>query len=103
MTQHFDNDVISAILAHMNGDHVADNHTIVHAFADPAASDVAMVGFDGDGGDWEYSDAAGATVRTRIPWPAEVVERKDVRRAVVELHRGAVQRLGGERGDRKST
>lgn len=94
MTQHFDPQVISAVLNHMNGDHVADNHTIVHAFADPAASNVVMVGFDGDGGDWEYTDAAGQHVATRIPWPTEVVERPDVRRAVVELHRTAIARLG---------
>lgn len=94
MTQHFDADVVSAILAHMNGDHVDDNHTIVHAFADPAASGVTMVGLDGDGGDWEYTDAAGERVLTRIPWPVEVTERKDVRRAVVELHRSASLRLG---------
>ncbi|WP_166979932.1 DUF2470 domain-containing protein [Paramicrobacterium fandaimingii] len=103
MTQHFDADVITAILSHMNGDHVADNHTIVHAFADLAASDVTMVGFDGDGGDWEYTDAAGEKILTRIPWPTEVVERKDVRRAVALLHRAAALRLGDERGAAESS
>lgn len=94
MTHHFEADIVHAVLAHMNDDHADDNRIIVHAFADASASDITMVGLDGDGGDWTYADAEGNTVRTRIPWPREVVERPDIRRAVVELHTRALEQLG---------
>ncbi|WP_437583013.1 DUF2470 domain-containing protein [Paramicrobacterium sp. CJ85] len=93
MTQHFDADVVNAVLSHMNSDHTADNVTIVRAYADASAAEVSMIGLDGDGGDWEYTDAEGQRVVTRIPWTREVLERKDVRRAIVEVFRNAEKRL----------
>ncbi|SEB72778.1 Protein of unknown function [Paramicrobacterium humi] len=95
MTLHFEADVVHAVLAHLNDDHAEASRAIVHAFADATASDVSMVGLDGDGGDWEYTDAAGDVVHTRIPWPHEVTERDEVRDTFDALHARARERLGG--------
>jgi|TARA_B100000519_G_scaffold161223_1_gene143280 hypothetical protein len=98
VTHVFDPDVQTAILRHMNGDHTDDNLLITRAFAperDIAAA--TMTGFDGDGGVWEVTSAAGTVAEVRIPWPGGTIsERPEVRREVVALYDEACRRLGVE-------
>lgn len=95
----FDDDVVSAVLRHMNGDHTDDNLLIARAFAEPADAvidDASMTGFDGDGGDWEFT-RSGEAVRLRVDWPGGPIDdRPAVRRAVVDVYDAACVRLGVE-------
>ncbi|WP_292904707.1 DUF2470 domain-containing protein [Microbacterium sp.] len=97
MTHHFDSDVVSAVLRHMNGDHTDDNLLIARAFATEAQGDIteaAMTGFDGDGGVWTYT-RDGAASELRVPWPGgPITERPAVRREVVAIYDLACERLG---------
>jgi len=97
MSQPFSEDVVAAILRHMNGDHTDDNTLIVRAFAVPDAASATMTGFDGDGGDWDVVTADGSTTAVRIPWPGGPIgERPEVRREVVALYDAACATLGVE-------
>jgi len=91
----FAEDVVAAILHHMNDDHTDDNALIVRAFARPDAVDAEMTGFDGDGGEWSARLADGTVVPVRIAWPGgSIHERPAVRREVVALYDAACERLG---------
>lgn len=97
MPHSFPSDVVEAVLRHMNDDHRDDNILIVRAFAEPSATEAAMTGFDGDGGDWRLARADGSTAEVRIPWPGgSIAERPAVRREVVALYDAACARLGVE-------
>ena len=103
MAHRFDDAVVTAVLAHMNGEHPDDNLLIARAFlpaADPASPDIAtatMVGFDGDGGEWAATSVGGENLRLRVPWPGgSIGERPDVRRQIVALYDEACRRLGIE-------
>jgi hypothetical protein len=85
-------DVVTAILAHMNGDHTDDNLLIVRAFATSAV----MTGFDGSVATWDAT-VGGTTKEVRIAWPAgPITERGEVRREVVALYDAACAKLGVE-------
>jgi hypothetical protein len=91
----FDDDVVTAVLRHMNDDHVDDNLLIVRAFGAPEAESATMIGFDGAGGTWGATDPAGAETRVSVPWPgAPIAERGEVRREIVALYDAACERLG---------
>ena len=85
----FPDDVVTAVLAHMNSDHGPDSLTIVHAFADPSATSARMSGLDGEAGYWEY----GGGKQLRIPWSAPITERPEIRREVVVIYEEAQRRL----------
>lgn len=94
MTFHFDDSVIAAVLSHMNDDHRGDNLTIAHAFGAPDATAVTMIGFDGDGTDWEAVTPTGTQV-LRVAWPeGPISERPAVRQQVVALYLAACHELG---------
>lgn len=95
MPHSFDEDVVAAVLRHMNSDHTDDNLLIVRAHGRPDAVASRMTGFDGDGGDWEVTDAEGAVASLRVRWPAgSISERPEVRREVVALYDVSCERLG---------
>lgn len=97
MTPAFDDAVVAAVLHHMNDDHTDDNLLIARAFGDADAAASRMTGFDGDGGDWEYTGPDGAPRALRVPWPAgRITERPEVRREIVALYDDACERLGIE-------
>jgi hypothetical protein len=98
MTFRFGDDVVSAVLRHMNGDHTGDNLLIVRAFGtEPDALSAKMTDFDGEGGEWEAERADGETVTVRVPWPGGAIdERAAVRREVVALYDEACRLLGVE-------
>jgi hypothetical protein len=84
----FADDVIAAVLAHMNSDHRSDNLTIVRAFGRPEAASARMVTLDENGGVW--SDDSGEELT--IPWSTTIAERSEIRREIVLLHDEAVKR-----------
>ena len=96
----FSDDVVSAVLHHMNDDHADDSLVIVRAFAHPDASEATMTGLDGDGGDW-IATVHGEEVPVRVAWPSPVSERPGIRRAVVELYGEACDRLGMPRREQR--
>ncbi|MEU1973113.1 DUF2470 domain-containing protein [Microbacterium sp. NPDC019599] len=98
MTFRFDDDVVTAVLRHMNGDHTGDNLLIARAFsAEPDLVAATMAGFDGEGGHWLAETADGEQVEVRVPWPGGAIdERPAVRREVVALYDEACRRLGVE-------
>lgn len=87
-------EVVTAVCAHMNGDHTEDNLRIVQAFARPEATAAVMSGLDGDAGIWSAT-VDGAAVEVRIAWPAApIAERAEIRREVVALYEQACVQLG---------
>lgn len=99
MTHIFENDVVAAILRHMNEEHSDDNFLIARAFAsasDLAITDAVMTDLDGDGGIWQIT-RAGVAEELRVPWPSGPInERPAVRREVVALYDAACDKLGVE-------
>lgn len=92
----FSDDVVAAVLHHMNDDHTDDSLLIVRAFGAQDAEAARMVGLDAESGLWEYT-ADGETRELRVPWPGGAIsERPQIRRQVVELYRAACERLGVE-------
>jgi hypothetical protein len=82
----FPEDTVSAVLAHMNGDHLDDNLVIVRANGAPEAGTWTVMGPEGPLGD------------LRIPWRSgPITERGEIRREVVALYDAACAALGEER------
>nr|WP_201470687.1 DUF2470 domain-containing protein [Microbacterium hydrocarbonoxydans] len=94
----FEDEVVSAILRHMNGDHADDNLLIARAFAPERdeITDAVMTGLDGDAGVWHVT-REGVVSELRVEWPGGAIsERPAVRREVVALYDLACERLGVE-------
>jgi hypothetical protein len=89
----FDEDVVAAVLSHMNDDHTDDSLVIVRGFAEPRATAATMTGLDTEAGEWS-AEVAGEKHRVRIPWLGPVSERADIRREVVALYDAGLERLG---------
>lgn len=89
----FSQDVVAAVLSHMNDDHTDDSLVIVRGFAEPDATAATMTGLDAEAGEWS-ADVNGERRRVRIPWLSPVAERADVRREVVALYDAGLDRLG---------
>jgi len=95
MTHQFPDDVVAAVLTHMNSDHRDDNTLIARAFADADSQGATMTGFDGVGGDWDVIDESGTASSVRIAWPGGAIsERSAVRREIVALYSAACDKLG---------
>lgn len=91
----FSADIVTGVLAHMNGDHNDDNLLIARAFGDRDATSATMTTLDHTGGTWSYS-ANGAQREVTVPWSAEISERPEIRREIVRLYDAACERLGIE-------
>ena len=91
----FPDDVVTAVLAHMNSDHNDDNILIVRAFGDEDATAATMATLDKNGGTWIYS---GDDFRRELtlPWTAPISERPEIRREIVHLYDAACATLGIE-------
>lgn len=90
----FSDDVIAAVLEHMNDDHLDDNLLIARAFGREDATSATMTTLDHLGGTWSY-EAPGGTHELTVPWPGgEIAERPEIRREVVRLYDAACERLG---------
>ncbi|MBG6238620.1 hypothetical protein IWX78_001592 [Mycetocola sp. CAN_C7] len=89
----FSQEIVDAVLRHMNGDHSDDNLLIARAFVSPDAETATMTGLNRNGGTWLVTSPGGAS-EAMIPWSAPVTERADIRREVVVLYDAACERLG---------
>jgi len=110
----FDPTIVTAVLHHMNDDHVDDNVLIARAFGNPAAHQARMTHVDGHAGYWSYSSAAlleaddadargdethGADApvaehTVRVEWSTPITERPEIRREIVTLYDRACIELG---------
>ena len=91
----FSPEVVTAVLAHMNGDHEGDNLLIARAFGDRDAETASMTTLDGNGGTFAYT-LAGELREVTVPWTAPITERAEIRREVVVLYDRACGILGVE-------
>lgn len=92
----FSDDIVAAVLRHMNDDHTDDSLLIVRAFGAADAESARMVGLDGESGHWEYT-VGDETHQLTVPWPAgAITERPEIRHEVVALYDAACARLGVE-------
>ena len=94
MTGHtFDENVVAAVLAHMNTDHRDDNLLIARAFVSRDVEAATMIDLDGTGGTWRVI-VDGNERDAVVPWSVPVTERAEIRREVVTLYQAACDRLG---------
>lgn len=89
----FTDDVVSAVLAHMNSDHNDDNLLIARAFATPDATAATMTTLDHRGGTWVYWVGQEQHELT-VQWSAEISERPQIRREIVRLYDRSCAKLG---------
>jgi len=89
--------VVTAVMAHMNGDHAADNVVICRGLGGvAAASEATMTGMDVHGIDFEVL-AGGARTAVRVPFAgAPLRERAQVRAEVTAMFRESCVLLGLE-------
>ena len=92
----FSDDIVTAVLRHMNEDHPEDNILIVTAFGHKDAWAATMIGLDGDGGSWAYLLGDDERVVT-VPWSGPITERPEIRREIVKVYDAACAKLGVER------
>lgn len=90
----FSDDVVAAVLAHMNGDHSDDNLLIARAFGAPDASAAVMAALDHTGATWVYT--AGAERSLTVAWSTPIAERTEIRREIVRLYELSCEKLGIE-------
>ncbi len=91
----FSPDIVTAVLAHMNGDHMDDNLLIARAFGSLDAETATMTTLDENGGTFAYT-ANGEQAEVTVPWTAPISERAEIRREVVVLYDRACAILGVE-------
>jgi hypothetical protein len=92
----FPQQVVDAVLAHMNDDHTDDSLLIVRAFGHADATAATMTGLDEEAGVFTATTPAGEA-GVRVPWPGGTIsERPEIRREVVALYDAACARLGIE-------
>lgn len=89
----FDENVVAAVLRHMNTDHADDNLLIARAFVSGDIDAATMVDLDGAGGTWRVT-TDGTERDVTVPWSVPVTERAEIRREVVVLYEAACARLG---------
>lgn len=90
----FPDDVVTAVVAHMNDDHPGDNLLIARAFGYDGASGSEMIGVTGDAGVWRVVDHSGEH-ELSVPWSnGQITSRPEIRQGVVSLYKAACERLG---------
>jgi hypothetical protein len=89
----FSPEVVTAVLAHMNGDHPDDNLLIARAFGSAEATASTMSTLDETGGTWSYT-VSGEQREVTVAWSETLTERAQIRREVVVLYRRACGILG---------
>jgi hypothetical protein len=91
----FSPDIVTAVLAHMNGDHIDDNLLIARAFGSLDAESATMETLDENGGTFVYW-VGDERAEVTVPWTAPISERAEIRREVVVLYDRACAILGVE-------
>ncbi|MDJ0333729.1 DUF2470 domain-containing protein [Salinibacterium sp. G-O1] len=88
----FSDDIVAAVLTHMNSDHPDDNLLIVRAFGAQDATAAVMTTLDHAGGTWVYT--AGVERTLTVPWSRDIAERAEIRREIVRLYELSCEKLG---------
>jgi hypothetical protein len=88
-------EIVTAVLAHMNGDHQDDSLLIARAFGSLDAESATMTTLDENGGTFTYL-LGGESREVTVPWTAPISERAEIRREVVVLYDRACAILGVE-------
>lgn len=92
----FSEDVVAAVMRHMNVDHAEDSVVICRSLGgQPDATAARMTGMDEHGIDFGAT-VAGSEVPIRIPWSETLSERAQVRVEVVRMYQEACAALGIE-------
>ncbi|GAA3210115.1 DUF2470 domain-containing protein [Actinocorallia longicatena] len=89
----FGPEAVSAITAHMNGDHAADNVLICRGLGGVAATEAVNTGLDAEALVFAAT-VDGREVEVRIPWSEPLKDRAQVRREVVRMYEEACEALG---------
>lgn len=93
-TEAFPPEVIRAVCAHMNDDHVEDSLLIVRSLGGcPDAVAASMSGLDTVAAHFT-AVVDGADREVRVPWSAPITERAQIRVEVVRLYHDACAMLG---------
>ena len=92
----FSDDIVAAVLHHMNDDHAADNLLIARAFGNGNAEKAHMVHLDGLAGHWLFSAGDAVEHPLRVEWSQPISERAEIRREIVVLYDRACAALGVE-------
>lgn len=87
----FPEEVVTAIVRHMNGDHRSDSLLICQQFGAPTATKAFMTDFDQTGADFEAT-VDGDAIPLRVPWRGPITERAAVRAEVVWIFEEATRR-----------
>lgn len=88
MAFEYTDDVVEAVVAHMNGDHADDQLAIVRAHGRPDAASATLMTLGADGLTFDIEESEGSELvgeRVIVPWPMPIEQRADIRRAVVAL------------------
>ena len=80
----FDDDVVRAVLQHMNADHNSDSLVIIRANGAPEATRAVMTGFDGERATWMVTEAD-RDREVAVRWSRPITERPEIRREIVAL------------------
>lgn len=90
----FSPEVQTAVVGHMNGDHVEDNLLIVQALAGrPDATAAVMTGYDEQGARFDAT-VDGEAVPVLVPWSVPITDRGAIRVEVVRMYQEACAALG---------
>jgi putative heme iron utilization protein len=88
--------IAAAVVAHMNGDHAADNLLIVRSLGGVAdATAATMTGIGPDGAHFSATSPVGEQAVT-IPWAVPITDRSTIRVEVVRMYHDACAALGVE-------
>lgn len=91
----FPDEIVHAVLHHMNDDHADDSLLIARAFGDRGATTARMVDVTPDAGFWVYTlgDDLGERALS-VRWSGTISERPEIRREIVALYDRACSILG---------
>ncbi|MEV6693630.1 DUF2470 domain-containing protein [Micromonospora sp. NPDC051196] len=90
----FPPEVVAAVMRHMNTDHADDCRVICQGLGgQPAATAATMSGMDADAMEF-LAIVDGAEVPVRVPFSAQIVERRQIRAEAARMYREACAALG---------
>ena len=93
MSTTFAPEVVAAVCAHMNDDHVEDSLLIVRSLGGrPEATAASMTGLD-DTTAIFVATVDGSDVEVRVPWSETIGERAQIRAEVVRMYHEACAAL----------
>lgn len=81
----FSDDILSAVIGHMNGEHLHDSLTIVRGVGQtPDAVAGSLASLDPDGARFNVELANQTSIVVFVPWTNQPRERADIRHEIVD-------------------